>query len=65
MLVCTRCGDDLVYVYLRRGRLESWASTWFGCGCPDRRRLVFADTFEIVKAGRGHDARVERWGPAR
>jgi hypothetical protein len=64
-LVCDRCDQDLVYVELRRGTLVNWVSPWFGCGCPDRERLVFADTFVIVEMGGGIDIRVERWGPAR
>jgi hypothetical protein len=71
VLVCERCGQDLVYVELARGRLDDrlhldrWVTDWFGCGCPRRERLVFGQTFEIVENGRGHGVRVERWGPAR
>jgi hypothetical protein len=70
-LVCNGCGQDLVYVELAKGRfdgrlhLDRWVTDWFGCDCPDRPRLVFADTFEIVERGRGHNTRVERWGDAR
>jgi hypothetical protein len=70
-LVCTRCGNDLVYVELaasrwdsqRRLRLDRWHSVWFGCDCPERPRLSFADTYGIVETGGGHETKVERWGP--
>jgi hypothetical protein len=70
-LVCTRCDDDLVYVELAKGgfdgrlHLDRWATDWLGCRCVNRARLTFADTFEIVETGGGHDVRVERWGDAR
>ena len=69
-IVCNRCGDDLVYVELTRGPFDGrlhqdhWVTPWFGCSCPDRQRLLSAETFAIVENGGGHDAHVERWGPA-
>jgi hypothetical protein len=68
-IVCTRCGQDLVYIELAKGRLDGrlhqdrWVSRWFGCDCPDRKRLLGVDTHQIVETGHGHGVRVERWGP--